>query len=92
MSQYQTIAKAIGYINEHQKEVILLDDLAEFVDLSPSHLQKLFTEWAGVSPKQFQRFLSLQYAKSLLAEQKSTIQTSFLAVEDCTICLWISRR
>jgi AraC family transcriptional regulator, regulatory protein of adaptative response / methylated-DNA-[protein]-cysteine methyltransferase len=78
MSQYQTIAKAIGYINEHQKEVILLDDLAEFVDLSPSHLQKLFTEWAGVSPKQFQRFLSLQYAKSLLAEQKSTIQTSFM--------------
>jgi AraC family transcriptional regulator, regulatory protein of adaptative response / methylated-DNA-[protein]-cysteine methyltransferase len=78
MSTYDSIAKVINHISANPKRQFSLEELAEFTALSPSHLQKLFTEWAGVSPKQFQRFLSLQYAKSLLAEQKSTIQTSFM--------------
>jgi AraC family transcriptional regulator, regulatory protein of adaptative response / methylated-DNA-[protein]-cysteine methyltransferase len=79
MSNYDTIAKVIKHITANPKQHYSLEELADFVDLSPSHVQKLFTEWAGVSPKQFQRFLSLQYAKTLLAEQKSTNQTSFMA-------------
>jgi AraC family transcriptional regulator, regulatory protein of adaptative response / methylated-DNA-[protein]-cysteine methyltransferase len=78
MHNYDTIAKVIYRITNNPKTNYSLEELAEFVDLSPSHLQKVFTQWAGVSPKQFQRFLSLQYAKSLLAENKSTNQTSFM--------------
>jgi AraC family transcriptional regulator, regulatory protein of adaptative response / methylated-DNA-[protein]-cysteine methyltransferase len=78
MSNYTIVAKIINYITTNPKHQFSLEELADIVGFSPSHLQKLFTEWAGVSPKQFQRFLSLQYAISLLAEKKSTVQTSFM--------------
>jgi AraC family transcriptional regulator, regulatory protein of adaptative response / methylated-DNA-[protein]-cysteine methyltransferase len=78
MNNYQLIAKSIEYLNQHQKTAVSLDELATFVGVSGSHLQKVFTQWAGVSPKQFQRFLSLEYAKGLLAENKTMLQTSIL--------------
>jgi AraC family transcriptional regulator, regulatory protein of adaptative response / methylated-DNA-[protein]-cysteine methyltransferase len=79
MSQYETIEKIIYYLAEHSSENIELSALAKVVELSPTHVQKIFTEWAGVSPKQFQRFLTLSYAKGLLKEKHSTLQTSILS-------------
>jgi AraC family transcriptional regulator, regulatory protein of adaptative response / methylated-DNA-[protein]-cysteine methyltransferase len=79
MSQYDLVARIIEYITTHPKSELSLDTLANVVELSPSHLQKIFTQWCGVSPKQFQRFLSLEYAKTLLAEQKTTLQTSVVS-------------
>jgi AraC family transcriptional regulator, regulatory protein of adaptative response / methylated-DNA-[protein]-cysteine methyltransferase len=78
MNNYTIIAKVIHHITANPKQQFSLEELADFVGLSESYLQKLFTDWAGVSPKQYQRFLSLQYAKSLLQEQKSNTQTSFM--------------
>ena len=75
MKQYETISKVIKYISREQKNnkknTPSLEDLARHVNLSQSHLQKVFVEWCGISPKQFSRFLTLNYAKSLLAESSN---------------------
>jgi AraC family transcriptional regulator, regulatory protein of adaptative response / methylated-DNA-[protein]-cysteine methyltransferase len=77
MNNYNIIAQAIEYLTLHQKENISLDQLAIHMGISPAHLQKTFTAWAGVSPKQFQRFLSIQYAKEQL-KNNTTYHTSLL--------------
>jgi AraC family transcriptional regulator, regulatory protein of adaptative response / methylated-DNA-[protein]-cysteine methyltransferase len=77
MNNYNIIAQAIEYLTLHQKDNITLEQLAKHIGLSPAHLQKTFTSWAGVSPKQFQRFLSIQYAKEQL-KNNTTYHTSLL--------------
>jgi len=70
---YKRIEEAINYIRAHFKEQPNLDDVAEKVNLSPFHFQRLFTEWAGISPKKFLQYLSLDYAKSILKEKQATL-------------------
>jgi AraC family transcriptional regulator, regulatory protein of adaptative response / methylated-DNA-[protein]-cysteine methyltransferase len=77
MSNYNIIAKAIEFVMLNPNSS--LDDAAEYVNLSPSHFQKTFVEWCGVSPKQFSRFLTLGYAKELLAQNKNNLQTTILS-------------
>jgi AraC family transcriptional regulator, regulatory protein of adaptative response / methylated-DNA-[protein]-cysteine methyltransferase len=79
MSNYEVVAKVIHSITQNTKPDLSLDQLAAQVNRSPDHLQKIFSDWAGISPKQFQRFLSLEYSKNLLKEGKSNLETSFLA-------------
>ena len=62
---YNRIAKAINYIKENFKEQPSLNDIAESVHLSPYHFQRLFSDWAGVSPKKFMQYISVEYAKQL---------------------------
>lgn len=54
-----------------------LTDLAHHLKLSPFHLQRLFTRWAGVSPKRFQQSLTVATAKNLLARSQSVLQTTY---------------
>lgn len=70
---YQRIAEAINYIRLNFKSQPSLDDVAGKVSLSPYHFQRMFTEWAGISPKKFLQYLSLDYAKSLLKEKQATL-------------------
>ncbi|MCW3167888.1 methylated-DNA--[protein]-cysteine S-methyltransferase [Chryseobacterium sp. 09-1422] len=70
---YQRIAKAIDFIQSNFKLQPNLDEVAEKVNLSPAHFQKIFTDWAGTSPKKFLQFISLEHAKSLLKEEKATL-------------------
>lgn len=70
---YNRIATAIDYLKENFKSQPSLDEVAEKVHLSPFHFQRLFTEWAGVSPKKFLQFLSIEYAKSVLKEKQATL-------------------
>ena len=70
---YNRIAKAIAYIKENFKEQPSLNAIAESVHLSPYHFQRLFTDWAGVSPKKFMQYLSIEYAKQLLKDQQATL-------------------
>ncbi len=70
---FNRIADAISYLNRNFREQPNLDEVAERVHLSPFHFQRMFSNWAGVSPKKFLQFLSLEYAKSLLKEQQVTL-------------------
>ncbi len=75
-NNYLNIEKAIQYIEEHFKEQPTLDDISRHLHLSPFHLQKLFTDWAGVSPKKFLQYLSVNYAKSLLKTEHQNLFTT----------------
>jgi AraC family transcriptional regulator of adaptative response/methylated-DNA-[protein]-cysteine methyltransferase len=70
---YNRIAAAIDYIRTHFKQQPDLDEVAEKIHLSPFHFQRLFTEWAGVSPKKFLQYTSIQYAKNMLKDQQATL-------------------
>ena len=63
---YQQIARAIEHLTAHYQEQPSLSELAEKANLSEFHFQRLFTEWAGVSPKKFGQYLTLEHAKTRL--------------------------
>ncbi|NJB82391.1 methylated-DNA--[protein]-cysteine S-methyltransferase [Wenyingzhuangia aestuarii] len=65
-THYTTIAKAIAFLQKNATQQPQLEDLAKAMHVSPFHLQKIFTEWAGVSPKKFLQYISIQHAKELL--------------------------
>jgi AraC family transcriptional regulator of adaptative response/methylated-DNA-[protein]-cysteine methyltransferase len=70
---YQRIAEAINYISTNFKDQPNLDEVAEKVHLSPFHFQRMFTDWAGISPKKFLQYLSVEYAKGILKEKQATL-------------------
>ena len=75
--QYTKIKQAIEFLNKNFKDQPSLDVIAEHVHLSPFHFQKLFTNWAGVSPKKYLQFLTLDYAKEALrCSQASILEAS----------------
>ena len=70
---YKRIAEAIEYIKNNFKEQPNLDEVAKKVHLSPFHFQRLFSEWAGTTPKKFLQYISLEHAKKLLKDQQATL-------------------
>lgn len=70
---YNRIAEAIDYIQGNFKSQPNLDEIAEKVHLSPAHFQRLFTEWAGTSPKKFLQYISVEHAKKILKEEQATL-------------------
>jgi len=70
---YTRIAQAIHYINANFKDQPSLEEIAGSVGLSAFHFQRLFSDWAGVSPKKFMQYISLEYAKNLLKDPQSTL-------------------
>jgi AraC family transcriptional regulator, regulatory protein of adaptative response / methylated-DNA-[protein]-cysteine methyltransferase len=65
---YQRMVKAIAFLQTKQSHQPELADLAQHLALSPAHVQRLFTRWAGVSPKRFVQFLTKEYARTVLRE------------------------
>lgn len=63
---YTQIARAIEHLTANFREQPTLGELAEKASLSEFHFQRLFTEWAGVSPKKFGQYLTLEHAKNRL--------------------------
>ncbi|MDE3247446.1 MAG: methylated-DNA--[protein]-cysteine S-methyltransferase [Bacteroidota bacterium] len=70
---FKRIAEAIDYLSTHFREQPALERVAERIHLSPFHFQRLFTEWAGVSPKKFTQFLTVDYAKTILQQTNATL-------------------
>lgn len=77
MTDYKRVARAIQYINEHSTEQPDLEEIARAVHLSPYHFHRLFKEWAGVTPKNFLQYISLNHAKKLLAENRTIEDATF---------------
>ncbi len=71
--QFERVAEAINYIKENFRDQPDLDTIAGKVFLSPSHFQRIFTDWAGTSPKKFLQYISIQYAKRMLKENKNSV-------------------
>ncbi|MBV9989071.1 MAG: methylated-DNA--[protein]-cysteine S-methyltransferase [Chitinophagaceae bacterium] len=74
---FDRIAEAIAYIQANFKQQPSLEQLAAQVHLSPFHFQRLFTEWAGTSPKKFLQYISIEHAKQVLKEQATLSDAAF---------------
>jgi len=71
---YELMAKAIAFIRQHHRQQPDLAAIAQQVHLSEYHFQRLFTKWAGISPKRFLQYLTVEYAKSKIAETKNLLE------------------
>lgn len=76
-SDYAKVEQAIRFISSRVHEQPGLAEVAEEVGLSEFHFQRLFQRWAGVSPKRFLQFLTLEEAKAALAESRSVLEASY---------------
>ncbi|MBS1208328.1 MAG: methylated-DNA--protein-cysteine methyltransferase [Proteobacteria bacterium] len=73
---YATVAQAIRFLRTHAREQPGLAELAIAVGLSEFHLQRLFSDWAGISPKRFLQFLSKEEARRRLRASASVLDAS----------------
>ncbi len=75
---YQRIARAIRFLEDNARRQPDLAEVAAQVGLSEYHFQRLFSRWAGISPKRFLQFLTKENAKILLA-RSSVLSASYEA-------------
>lgn len=70
---YERIAQAIAFMRQNHLSQPDLVTVAQHVHLSEYHFQRLFTQWAGISPKRFLQYLTVEYAKSKITQTKSLL-------------------
>lgn len=70
---YKRIARAIRYLSDNYHKQPSLEETAGHVNLSPLHFQKVFTEWAGISPKKFLQYITLEELKKEVMTSKNLI-------------------
>lgn len=78
-ADYYLIEKALKYLEVNYQTQPDLAVIANHVGLSEYHFQRVFTRWAGISPKRFVQYLTLQHAKKTLDESKSLLDATFAA-------------
>lgn len=74
--QYRVIERALALIDGAGGGELSLDDLAARMQMSASHFQRMFSAWAGISPKRYQQYLTLDLARRLLAERHTLLDTA----------------
>lgn len=76
VQDYERVARAIEYLQNHRDRFPRLQEVARAVHLSQYHFQRLFKRWAGISPKRFLQFLTVEHARKLLRYSRSLLDTS----------------
>ena len=74
---YRRIEQAILYLEKHAHTQPELSEIASAVGLSEYHFQRIFSRWAGISPKRFLQFLTKEGAKELLAQSENLLDTTY---------------
>lgn len=70
---FNRVAEAIDFLKNNYLAQPSLEDVAAHINLSPTHFQKMFTAWAGVSPKTFLQYITIQHAKLKLRKEQATL-------------------
>jgi len=70
---YNRIADAIRFLKKNYRTQPKLEEIAEHINMSPFHFQRMFSEWAGTTPKRFLQYLNIEYAKKILKETHATL-------------------
>ncbi len=73
---YYRVAKILDYLDKNYTKQPSLAELGKIVNLSPTHFQKVFTTFVGVSPKKFLQALTIEHAKKVLLETQSSFETT----------------
>jgi AraC family transcriptional regulator of adaptative response/methylated-DNA-[protein]-cysteine methyltransferase len=76
-TDYDIVRRAVEYISEHWRDQPSLEQIATVVGMQPLSLQRLFTRWAGLSPKAFVQALTLDHARLLLADSASVLDATY---------------
>jgi AraC family transcriptional regulator, regulatory protein of adaptative response / methylated-DNA-[protein]-cysteine methyltransferase len=76
LAHHDLVARAIRWLDEHADQRPDLATLAAEVGMSPGHLQRVFTRWAGVSPKRFVQFLNAEAARAALTEDLPVLEAT----------------
>jgi AraC family transcriptional regulator of adaptative response/methylated-DNA-[protein]-cysteine methyltransferase len=79
MNEYERIARVIRYLDACHAGQPDLATLAKVAGLSPFHFHRLFSAWAGITPKDFLQCLTLTHAKALLRKGRSVMETALEA-------------
>ncbi len=74
---YSVVRRVIEFVTESWRDQPSLEAIAEHVGMEPTRLQKLFTRWAGLSPKAFVQALTLDRARALLEESATVLDTAY---------------
>lgn len=74
---YQRVEHAVRFLQANYRRQPELDEIAAAVGLSEFHFQRLFSRWAGISPKRFLQFLTKEGAKDLLGRSASVLDAAF---------------
>jgi AraC family transcriptional regulator, regulatory protein of adaptative response / methylated-DNA-[protein]-cysteine methyltransferase len=77
LSDYEAVRRAVEFISRHWRDQPSLDQIAEAVGMPALSLQRLFTRWAGLSPKAFVQALTLDHARALLADSASVLDATY---------------
>lgn len=75
-SNYARIERAIRFIEDNRLDQPGLDEIAAGIGMSPFHLQRVFTAWAGVSPKLFLRYVTLDHAREALMDASPVLDAA----------------
>ncbi len=76
---YYRVEQALNYLNDHANEQPSLKEVADSLNLSEYHFQRMFTRWVGVSPKRFLQYLTRERAKALLAQSHNLLDVALEA-------------
>jgi AraC family transcriptional regulator of adaptative response/methylated-DNA-[protein]-cysteine methyltransferase len=76
VNDYERISRVIRHLDEHHIEQPDLAELADSAGLNPFHFHRLFSSWAGVTPKDFLQCLTLAHARELLRQGESVLNTA----------------
>lgn len=79
LTDYSRIERAIRYLDRERASAPSLAQVAEHVGLSESHFQRMFTRWAGISPKRFVQHRTAEVVKRMLRERRPVLETSYEA-------------
>jgi AraC family transcriptional regulator of adaptative response/methylated-DNA-[protein]-cysteine methyltransferase len=74
---YDLIRRSLAFLTENWRDQPSLETLAERSGVSPHHLQRLFTRWAGLSPKAFLQAVTIDHARELLRDSASILDTAY---------------
>jgi AraC family transcriptional regulator, regulatory protein of adaptative response / methylated-DNA-[protein]-cysteine methyltransferase len=73
---YKRIEEAIRFLENNVQRQPELDEVAEQVHLSPFHFQRIFAEWAGISPKRFLQYLTVDFLKEKLVASRNIVEAA----------------
>lgn len=77
--QYELVARAIDFIRSHARHQPSLAEISANIGMSEFHLQKIFSEWAGISPKRFLQYVTKEYAKQALRDSGDLLSVTMEA-------------
>src|SRR5687768_13291565 len=78
-ADYLIVEQAIRFIETHSRQQPSLAEIADHVGANESHLQRVFTRWAGISPKRFLQYLTHEHCRQLLRDSRTVLDATYEA-------------